>query len=45
MPKAMKTEEKKKEFWYSVINQYETFICVNLMVKNMEVPIERYFKW
>jgi hypothetical protein len=33
------------EFCYGVSNQYESFICLDLMVKNREVPIERYFKW
>jgi hypothetical protein len=33
------------EFCYVVYNQCESFICLNLMVKNREVPIERYFKW
>jgi hypothetical protein len=32
------------EFCYGVYNQYELFIYLDLMVKNMEVPIERYFK-
>jgi hypothetical protein len=26
-------------------NQCELFIYLDLMIKNMEVPIERYFKW
>jgi hypothetical protein len=30
-------------FYYGVYNQYETFICLDLMVKNREIPIERYF--
>jgi hypothetical protein len=34
-----------KEFCYGVYNQYESFICLDLMVKNREVSIERYFKW
>jgi hypothetical protein len=29
------------EFCYSVYNQYDSFICLDLMVKNKEVPIER----
>jgi hypothetical protein len=33
------------EFCYGVYNQYESFIYLNLMVKNREIPIERYFKW
>jgi hypothetical protein len=33
------------EFCYGVYNQYESFIYLVLMVKNMEVHIERYFKW
>jgi hypothetical protein len=32
-------------FCYGVYNQCESFICLNIMVKNIEVPIERYFKW
>jgi serine/threonine protein kinase len=35
----------KIEFCYAVYNQCESFICLDLMVKNKEVPIERYFKW
>jgi hypothetical protein len=35
----------KIEFCYGVSNQYESFICLDLMVKNREVPIESYFKW
>jgi hypothetical protein len=35
----------KKEFCYSVYNQYESFIYLDLMVKNREVPIEWYFNW
>jgi hypothetical protein len=26
-------------------NQYESFIYLDLMIKNNEVPIKRYFKW
>jgi hypothetical protein len=33
------------EFYYGVYNQCESFICLDLMVKNREVPIKRYFKW
>jgi hypothetical protein len=33
------------EFCYSVYNQRELFIYLDLMVKNREIPIERYFKW
>jgi hypothetical protein len=33
------------EFCYGVYNQYESFIYLNLMVKNREIPIGRYFKW
>jgi hypothetical protein len=33
------------EFCYDVYNQCESFICLDLMVKNSDVPIERYFKW
>jgi hypothetical protein len=32
------------EFCYGVYNQCESFICLDLIVKNREVPIERYFK-
>jgi hypothetical protein len=35
----------KIEFCYGVFNQCELFICLDIMVKNMEVLIERYFKW
>jgi hypothetical protein len=34
-----------KEFCYGVSNQYELFICVDLMVKNREVALKSYFKW
>jgi hypothetical protein len=30
------------EFCYGVYNQ--SFICLDLMVKNRKIPIERYFK-
>jgi hypothetical protein len=30
-----------KKFYYGVYNQCESFIYLDLMVKNMEVPIER----
>jgi hypothetical protein len=33
------------EFCYGMYNQCESFICLDLIVKNREVPIERYFKW
>jgi hypothetical protein len=33
------------EFCYGVYNQCELFIYLDPMVKNMEIPIERYFKW
>jgi hypothetical protein len=33
------------EVCYSVTNQYESFIYLDLMVKNREVSIKRYFKW
>jgi hypothetical protein len=35
----------KYEFCYGVYNQYESFICLDLIVKNREVLIKRYFKW
>jgi hypothetical protein len=28
-----------------VYNQYESFICLDLMVKNRKISIKRYFKW
>jgi hypothetical protein len=34
-----------QEFCYGMYNQCESFIYLDLMVKNREVPIERYFKW
>jgi hypothetical protein len=33
------------EFCYGVYNQCELFICLDLMIKNKEVPIEGYFMW
>jgi hypothetical protein len=33
------------KFCYGVYNQCESFIWLDLMVKNREVSIERYFKW
>jgi hypothetical protein len=36
---------KLEEFYYGVYNQCESFICLDLMVKNREISIERYFKW
>jgi hypothetical protein len=33
------------EFCYNVYNQRESFICLDLMVKNREIAIERYLKW
>jgi hypothetical protein len=33
------------KFCYGVYNQCESFIYLNLIVKNREVSIERYFKW
>jgi hypothetical protein len=35
----------KKDFCYGVYNQYESFIYLDLMVKNREVHIGRYFTW
>jgi hypothetical protein len=32
------------EFRYSVYNQCELFIYLDLIIKNIEVPIKRYFK-
>jgi hypothetical protein len=32
------------EFCYGVYNQRELFICLDLMVKNREIPIKMYFK-
>jgi hypothetical protein len=31
------------EFCYGVYNQRESFICLDLMVKNRKMPIEKYF--
>jgi hypothetical protein len=36
---------KKREFCYGVCNRCESFICLDLIVKNREVPIKKYFKW
>jgi hypothetical protein len=33
------------KFCYDVYNQCESFICLDLMFKNIEIPIEMYFKW
>jgi hypothetical protein len=33
------------EFCYNVCNQCESFIYLDLMVKNRKLPIKRYFKW
>jgi hypothetical protein len=33
------------EFCYTVYNQRESFICLDLVVKNIKVYIKRYFKW
>jgi hypothetical protein len=30
---------REREFYYSVYNQCELFICLDLIVKNREVPI------
>jgi hypothetical protein len=35
----------KYKFYYGVYNQYESFICLDLMVKNREILIEMYYKW
>jgi hypothetical protein len=29
----------------TVFNQYDSFICLDLMVKNREISLEMYFKW
>jgi hypothetical protein len=34
-----------KEFYYRVYNRCKLFICLDLIVKNSEITIERYFKW
>jgi hypothetical protein len=34
-----------KEFCYNVYNQYESLICLDLMIKNMKIPIKMYFNW
>jgi hypothetical protein len=41
----LKFEIQAYEFCYSVYNQCESFICLDLIVKNRELLIERYFKW
>jgi hypothetical protein len=41
---SLKHDILSKKFCYGVYNQRELFICPNLMVKNREVPIDRYFK-
>jgi hypothetical protein len=33
------------EFCYGVYNQCESFICLDLMIKNRKILIERYFNW
>jgi hypothetical protein len=33
------------EFCYGVYNRCESSICLDLIVKNRDVPIKRYFKW
>jgi hypothetical protein len=33
------------EFCYGVYNQCDSFIYLDLMVKNRKIPIEKYFKW
>jgi hypothetical protein len=35
----------KMEFCYGVYNHCESFICLDLMVKNRKISIKRYFKW
>jgi hypothetical protein len=42
---SIRPEQKYYEFCYGVYNQCESFICLELMVKNREIPIKRYFKW
>jgi hypothetical protein len=32
------------EFYYSMYNQHESFIYLDLIIKNRKIPIERYFK-
>jgi hypothetical protein len=32
------------EFCYGVYNKCEPFICLDLMIKSRDAPIERYFK-
>jgi hypothetical protein len=39
------SRQVKIEFCYSVYNQRESFIYLDLMVKNREIPIKRSFKW
>jgi hypothetical protein len=42
---VLSVDHFKEEFCFSIINQRESFICSDLMIKNREVSIERYFKW
>jgi hypothetical protein len=34
-----------EEFCYGVYNQCDSFIYLDLIIKNMYITIERYFKW
>jgi hypothetical protein len=40
-----KTKSSWEKFYCSVYIQPESFIYLNLMVKNRKISIERYFKW
>jgi hypothetical protein len=33
------------EFCYGMYNQCESFIWLDLMIKNRKISIKRYFKW
>jgi hypothetical protein len=39
----MEKNQLSIEFCYNVYNRRETFIYLDLMVKNREVPIKRYY--
>jgi hypothetical protein len=41
---AFNQQIKQNKFSYGVYNQHESFIYLNLIVKNRKVSIERYFK-
>jgi hypothetical protein len=34
-----------RSFYYGVYNQYKSFICLDLIIKNRKILIKMYFKW